>query len=143
MEAISRSGRTTTELHHLSKKWKDPRTAKHNPEHTKVWTEPPSNNNKPRRVPVVYYLSRNGNLEQPHFVEVPLSSSSDGLYLQDVIDRLNSLCREEMAELTDVIDCLNSLRGNGMATLYSWSSKRLVRLRLRRSALDAVNDLHF
>ncbi|KAI3678376.1 hypothetical protein L6452_37665 [Arctium lappa] len=106
MEAISRSGRTTTELHHLSKKWKDPRTAERSPEHTKVWTEPPSNNNKPRRVPVVYYLSRNGNLEQPHFVEVPLSSSSDGLYLRDVIDRLNSL------------------RGNGMAALYSWSSKR-------------------
>ncbi|KVH94599.1 protein UPSTREAM OF FLC-like [Cynara cardunculus var. scolymus] len=106
MEAISRSGRTTTELHHMSKKWKDPRTAERSPEHTKVWTEPPSNNNKPRRVPVVYYLTRNGNLEHPHFIEVPLSSSSDGLYLRDVIDRLNSL------------------RGKGMAALYSWSSKR-------------------
>ncbi|KAL7584455.1 hypothetical protein Lser_V15G42303 [Lactuca serriola] len=105
MEAISRSGRTTTELHHMSKKWKDPRSAQRSPEHTKVWTEPPPNNNRPRRVAVVYYLSRNGNLEHPHFIEVPLSSS-DGLYLRDVIDRLNSL------------------RGKGMAALYSWSSKR-------------------
>ncbi|KAI3507793.1 hypothetical protein L1887_22787 [Cichorium endivia] len=105
MEAISRSGRTTTELHHMSKKWKDPRTAQRSPEHTKVWTEPPPNNNKPRRVPVVYYLSRNGNLEHPHFIEVPMASP-DGLYLRDVIDRLNSL------------------RGKGMASLYSWSSKR-------------------
>ncbi|GKB86108.1 upstream of flc-like protein [Tanacetum coccineum] len=93
------------ELHHLSKKWKDPRSAERSPEHTKVWTEPHSTNNKPRKVAVVYYLSRNGNLEHPHFIEVPLSSS-DGLYLRDVTDRLNSL------------------RGKGMASLYSWSSKR-------------------
>ncbi|GJW34221.1 upstream of flc-like protein [Tanacetum coccineum] len=93
------------ELHHLSKKWKDPRSAERSPEHTKVWTEPHSTNNKPRKVAVVYYLSRNGNLEHPHFIEVPLSSS-DGLYLRDVTDRLNSL------------------RGKGMAALYSWSSKR-------------------
>ncbi|KAK1428753.1 hypothetical protein QVD17_17593 [Tagetes erecta] len=73
------------------------------PDRTKVWIEP----NKQRRVkvPVVYYLCRNGQLEHPHFVEVPLSTS-DGLYLRDVIDRLNSL------------------RGKGMAALYSWSSKR-------------------
>ncbi|KAI3830081.1 hypothetical protein L1987_04214 [Smallanthus sonchifolius] len=81
----------------MSRKWKDQRS----PERTKVWIEP----NKHRRVPVVYYLCRNGQLEHPHFVEVPLSSS-DGLYLRDVIDRLISL------------------RGKGMAGLYSWSSKR-------------------
>jgi Protein SOSEKI 2, plant len=28
-----------------------------------------------RRIPVVYYLSRNRHLEHPHFIEVPLSSS--------------------------------------------------------------------
>ncbi|XP_076916356.1 protein SOSEKI 5-like [Bidens hawaiensis] len=99
MEGASRK---TTELHHLSRKWKDPRSAERSPERTRVWTEP---NSKPRKVPVVYYLSRNGNLEHPHFIEVPLSSS-DGLYLRDVIDRLDSL------------------RGKGMAALYSWSSKR-------------------
>ncbi|KAI3819740.1 hypothetical protein L1987_13588 [Smallanthus sonchifolius] len=89
----------------MCKKWKDPRTAERSPEHTKVWTEPNRSSNKQRRVPVVYYLSRNGNLEHPHFIEVPLSSS-DGLHLRDVIDRLNSL------------------RGKGMAASYSWSSKR-------------------
>ncbi|CAH8267601.1 unnamed protein product [Arabidopsis lyrata] len=58
-----------------------------------------------RKVPVVYYLSRNGQLDHPHFIEVPLSSHN-GLYLKDVINRLNDL------------------RGKAMASLYSWSSKR-------------------
>ncbi|XP_041989479.1 protein SOSEKI 5-like isoform X2 [Salvia splendens] len=56
-------------------------------------------------VPVLYYLSRNGQLDHPHFMEVPLSSPR-GLFLKDVINRLNAL------------------RGNGMAFMYSWSSKR-------------------
>ncbi|KAK2997142.1 hypothetical protein RJ639_025863, partial [Escallonia herrerae] len=75
------------------------------PERTKVWTEPPNKHKPDRKVPIVYYLSRNGQLEHPHFIEVPLSPSSDGLYLSDVISRLNTL------------------RGKGMATMYSWSSK--------------------
>lgn len=54
---------------------------------------------------VVYYLCRNHQLEHPHFLEVPLSSS-DGLYLRDVVERLNAL------------------RGRGMASRYSWSCKR-------------------
>ncbi|KAG1371655.1 protein UPSTREAM OF FLC [Cocos nucifera] len=84
----------------LVKQWKDRETS---PERTKVWTEPKPRSS-PRKVPVVYYLSRNGQLEHPHFMEVSLSS--DGLYLKDVIDRLNFL------------------RGKGMASMYSWSSKR-------------------
>ncbi|CAO2839979.1 unnamed protein product [Amaranthus hypochondriacus] len=56
-------------------------------------------------VPVVYYLSRNGQLEHPHFIEVPLSSSQ-GLFLRDVFNRLNLL------------------RGKSMTSHYSWSSKR-------------------
>ncbi|XP_042373576.1 protein SOSEKI 3-like isoform X2 [Zingiber officinale] len=79
------------------------------PERTKVWTEPPpkfsSQQQHGSKVPVVYYLCRNRHLEHPHFMEVPLSSS-DGLYLKDVIDRLNLL------------------RGRKMATMYSWSCKR-------------------
>ncbi|VAH65768.1 unnamed protein product [Triticum turgidum subsp. durum] len=62
----------------------------------------------PARVAVVYYLSRNGQLEHPHFMEVALSSP-DGLYLRDVIDRLDAL------------------RGKGMARMYSWASKRSYR----------------
>lgn len=57
----------------LPKKWKERETS---PERTKVWTEP-----NRRKVSVVYYLSRNGQLEHPHFMEVPLSSS-DGLFLR-------------------------------------------------------------
>ncbi|XP_009782303.1 protein SOSEKI 5 [Nicotiana sylvestris] len=105
MAVSSRSVRAT-ELLQMPKKWKDRETS---PERTKVWTETP--NHKPkteRKLPVVYYLTRNGQLEHPHFMEVPLSSP-DGLYLRDVINRLNFL------------------RGKGMASLYSWSAKRSYR----------------
>ncbi|KAK1575574.1 hypothetical protein Q3G72_006598 [Acer saccharum] len=79
------------------------RTKTISPERTKIWVEP-----KPKpeqKVSVVYYLSRNGQLEHPHYIEVPLSIPQ-GLYLRDVIARLNSL------------------RGQGMANMYFWSSKR-------------------
>ncbi|OAY51517.1 hypothetical protein MANES_04G013400v8 [Manihot esculenta] len=75
------------------------------PERAKVWTERSPKYHQNRKVPVVYYLCRNRQLEHPHFIEVPLSSP-DGLYLRDVIERLNVL------------------RGRGMASMYSWSCKR-------------------
>ncbi|KAL6563648.1 hypothetical protein OROGR_002607 [Orobanche gracilis] len=89
------------------------------PERAKVWTEKSpkyrynhhynqqrqQSSRSNQKVPVVYYLSRNRQLEHPHFMEVPLSSSG-GLYLRDVIERLNVL------------------RGRGMASMYSWSCKR-------------------
>ncbi|XP_022752786.1 protein UPSTREAM OF FLC-like [Durio zibethinus] len=114
--AVSSRGRMT-ELGVVSRKWKDREIS---PERNRVWIEPKphndtinNNNNKKsfnieRKVAVVYYLSRNGQLDHPHFIEVPLSSN-DGLYLEDVINRLNLL------------------RGKGMASLYSWSSKRSYR----------------
>ncbi|KAL1323569.1 hypothetical protein AAHE18_13G025600 [Arachis hypogaea] len=74
------------------------------PERAKVWTEKSPKYHQNRKVPVIYYLSRNRQLEHPHFMEVPVSSP-EGLYLRDVIDRLNAL------------------RGRGMASLYSWSCK--------------------
>ncbi|KAK8536169.1 hypothetical protein V6N13_009545 [Hibiscus sabdariffa] len=89
----------------VSRKWNDREIS---PERNKVWIEPKPHNKSSiteGKVAVVYYLSRDGQLEQPHFMEVPLSSN-DGLYLKDVINRLNLL------------------RGKGMASLYSWSSKR-------------------
>ncbi|OMP02425.1 hypothetical protein COLO4_11103 [Corchorus olitorius] len=79
------------------------------PERAKVWTEKsPKYYQLNRKVPVVYYLCRNRQLEHPHFIEVPLSSP-DGLYLRDVIERLNIL------------------RGRGMASSYSWACKRSYR----------------
>ncbi|XP_058226211.1 protein SOSEKI 3 [Rhododendron vialii] len=76
------------------------------PERAKVWTEKsPKYQQSNRRVPVVYYLCKNRQLEHPHFIEVPVSSP-DGLYLRDVIVKLNVL------------------RGRGMASMYSWSCKR-------------------
>ncbi|XP_031387607.1 protein UPSTREAM OF FLC isoform X2 [Punica granatum] len=103
--ATTMTGRPLSELQIPKKLWRDrgkSTTTSTSPERTRVWTEPTP---KPKRVPVVYYLSRNGHLEHPHFMEVPLSSP-DGLYLRDVIRRLNLL------------------RGTSMAALYSWSSKR-------------------
>ncbi|WOL14063.1 protein UPSTREAM OF FLC-like [Canna indica] len=74
------------------------------PDRTKVWTEPKLR----AKASVVYYLSRNGQLEHPHFMEVRLSSA-EGLYLRDVIGRLRVL------------------RGSAMAGMYAWSSKRRYR----------------
>ncbi|GFS36980.1 similar to UPSTREAM OF FLC protein [Actinidia rufa] len=75
------------------------------PERAKVWTERSPKYQQSRKVPVIYYLSKNRQLEHPHFIEVSLSSR-DGLYLRDVIAMLNVL------------------RGRGMASTYSWSCKR-------------------
>ncbi|KAL8103042.1 protein SOSEKI 5-like [Apium graveolens] len=56
---------------------------------------------------VIYYISSpNGSLQHPHFMEVTLPHSSHELYFKDVLNRLNEL------------------RGEGMASMYSWSSKR-------------------
>ncbi|KAI3705585.1 hypothetical protein L1987_75824 [Smallanthus sonchifolius] len=59
----------------------------------------------PRKVAVLYYLTRNGHIEHPHLIDVPLSSLH-GLYLRDVMNTLNYH------------------RGKGMANMYSWSFKR-------------------
>ena len=74
--AVTSRGRTTELV--MSRKWKEKETS---PERTKVWIEPPGKIKTEKKVPVVYYLSRNGQLEQPHFMEVPLSSP-EGLYLR-------------------------------------------------------------
>lgn len=58
-----------------------------------VWTEPPPRTttstarrpgatSQPTKVAVVYYLSRNGQLDHPHFMEVTVSSPQDGLCLR-------------------------------------------------------------
>ncbi|KAI4386085.1 hypothetical protein MLD38_004050 [Melastoma candidum] len=76
------------------------------PERLKVvWREKSPRYYQNRKVAVVYYLCRNRQLEHPHFMEISLPSPQ-GLFLRDVIERLNVL------------------RGRGMASLYSWSSKR-------------------
>ncbi|XP_051113633.1 protein SOSEKI 3-like isoform X2 [Andrographis paniculata] len=78
------------------------------PERAKLRTQTSSNsqNQSSRKVvAVIYYLCRNQQLEHPHFMEVPLSSSN-GLYLKDVVDRLSVL------------------RGRRVALSYSWSCKR-------------------
>ena len=59
---------TTIELV-MQKTYQDRETS---PERTMVWVERKSN--KEQKVPVVYYLSSNGQLEHPHLLEVPLSS---------------------------------------------------------------------
>ncbi|XP_019183661.1 PREDICTED: protein UPSTREAM OF FLC [Ipomoea nil] len=58
-----------------------------------------------KKVQVVYYLSRNGLLEHPHYMEVTHLAHRH-LLLKDVMDRLTAL------------------RGKGMPSLYSWSCKR-------------------
>jgi hypothetical protein len=103
---------------------------------------PTPRRSRPARAAVVYYLSRNGHLEHPHFMEVALSSP-DGLYLRGTNDALPAhasfswcfafrfhgvervLCCVAVAAVrADVIDRLDALRGKGMARMYSWASKR-------------------
>ncbi|KAL1569615.1 protein SOSEKI 2-like [Salvia divinorum] len=59
-----------------------------------------------KKVQIVYYLSRNGHLEHPHYMEV------------------THLVHQQL-RLKDVIDRLTVLRGKAMASLYSWSCKRI------------------
>lgn len=73
----------------MPRKWKERETS---PERTKVWIEPSGGKQQhqaERKVAVVYYLSRNGQLEQPHFMEVPLSSPG-GLYLRGKQTTINN-----------------------------------------------------
>lgn len=77
--AVSSRGRTTDSVV-VSRKWKE--TVEISPERNKVWVEPkPINTLVERKVAVVYYLSRNGHLQHPHLMQVPLSSNA-GLYLK-------------------------------------------------------------
>ncbi|KAL5986130.1 hypothetical protein ACLOJK_028120 [Asimina triloba] len=76
--AVSSRGRAELAV---PKKWKE--RDDRSPERTKVWTEPKPKKTE-RKAAVVYYLCRNGHLDHPHFMEVPLASSADGLYLRDL-----------------------------------------------------------
>lgn len=67
--------RTTAHDLQMPKKW---RAEDSRPDPTKIWKQPAC---PVRGVPVVYYLSRNGNLEHPHFMDITLSSSQ-GLFLR-------------------------------------------------------------
>lgn len=58
------------------------------PERAKVWTEKSPKYHQNRKVPVVYYLSRNRQLEHPHFMEVPVTSPQ-GLYLRGIQNSTN------------------------------------------------------
>ncbi|KAL0460293.1 UNVERIFIED_CONTAM: protein UPSTREAM OF FLC [Sesamum latifolium] len=112
MSSSGESGRKRDEVHQiqLSKAyWREQREISPDRRRSIVWSTEPHdhdhNATSGKRVPVLYYLCRNGQLQHPHFMEVPLSSPQ-GLFLADVISRLNVL------------------RGKAMASSYSWSCKR-------------------
>ncbi|KAK2405599.1 protein SOSEKI [Trifolium repens] len=75
-------------------------------ENSKFLTEPKHTDQAEIKVPVIYYLSTNGQLQHPHLIHVSISSPHGTLRLQDVINRLSFL------------------RGQGIASMYSWSTKR-------------------
>ncbi|EMS65512.1 hypothetical protein TRIUR3_24591 [Triticum urartu] len=58
-----------------------------------------------RRVQIIYYLCRSGQLEHPHFMEL-------------------AQFPPQPLRLKDVMDKLTLLRGKGMPALFSWSCKR-------------------
>lgn len=75
MSTNTKSGRT--ELW-ISRGCQDAETSVERP---KFWEEPKMETAAAHKAAVVYYLSRNGQLEHPHFIEVPLLSPQ-GLYLR-------------------------------------------------------------
>ncbi|XP_027077172.1 protein SOSEKI 2-like [Coffea arabica] len=75
------------------------------PERVKICTQSRLIRPAFKKVQVVYYLTRNGQLEHPHYLEV------------------THLANQQL-RLKDVIDRLTVLRGKAMPSLYSWSCKR-------------------
>lgn len=59
-----------------------------------------------QKVAVVYYLSRNGELDHPHFIEVPLSSPQ-GLYLKGNVQCFHGIQLEDRDNLSQ--NCRNLL----------------------------------
>lgn len=68
-----------------AKVWKErsPKYQQRQPEIETETDKEPELQRKNKKVPVVYYLCRNRQLEHPHFIEVPLSSS-EGLFLRGI-----------------------------------------------------------
>jgi hypothetical protein len=103
---------------------------------------------RPARAAVVYYLSRNGHLEHPHFMEVALSCPADGLYLRgtygvyfaiafcrsiesflverSVMELVRSVCG------ADVVDRLDALRWRPGQGVLRAQAARLVRVCVRQ-----------
>ncbi|KAI5082737.1 hypothetical protein GOP47_0002480 [Adiantum capillus-veneris] len=80
---------------HIHLRWKDVRL------HNSL------NVRRMRIVRIIYYLSREGQLEEPHLLEVPMAmSNSDGLHL------------------IEVKTWLTQTRGRSMAASFSWSYRR-------------------
>lgn len=96
-----------------------------------------------KKVQVVYYLSRNGHLEHPHYMEVthlvnqPLRLR--GRYSKksfiSCFCKFGVQCYQQCylifflfchVKLIDVTERLTVLRGKGMPSLYSWSCKRYI-----------------
>jgi Protein SOSEKI 2, plant len=75
---------TTMERGETTREWKEKELCT---ERAKVWSESRPKLSE-KKVAVVYYLSRNGHLEHPHFIEVAISSS-DGLYLKGNLSTTN------------------------------------------------------
>ena len=64
----------------MPSKWKDMKESNAGNQRSKARMETMPMKTE-QKVPVLYYLSRNGQLEHPHFMVVPLSSPQ-GLYLK-------------------------------------------------------------
>ncbi|CAA2983488.1 Hypothetical predicted protein [Olea europaea subsp. europaea] len=82
-----------------------PRFRQMTPERAKVCMQQRGIKPTFKKVQVVYYLSRDGHLEHPHYMEV------------------SHLVHQQL-RLKDVMERLTVLRGKGVPSLYSWSCKR-------------------
>lgn len=110
------------------------------PDRVKVYNMHPRAVKPIKKVQVVYYLSRNGHLEHPHYMEVthlvnqPLRLRGS-LFPASVNLVYNVIANDKFffffilfchVKLIDVTERLTVLRGKGMPSLYSWSCKRYI-----------------
>ncbi|KAL4352264.1 hypothetical protein GQ457_06G043480 [Hibiscus cannabinus] len=108
------------------------RARESSPGRAKVCMQQPKAVKPIRKVQVVYYLTRNGQLEHPHYMEVthllnqPLrlrGNNANPIWFNSTYPSVFA-CLFILSVFTDVMERLTALRGKGMPSLYSWSCKR-------------------
>ncbi|KAL0344370.1 UNVERIFIED_CONTAM: protein UPSTREAM OF FLC [Sesamum angustifolium] len=93
-----------------------------------------------KKVQVVYYLSRNGHLQHPHYMEVTHLAHQQ-LRLKDVMDRLTVLRQRHALTLLLVLqkDVLNrpKLHCTEVSFLKLWTSEKLHHLQVGNAGQDS------
>lgn len=118
-----------------------PRFRQMSPERAKVCMQQRGIKPTFKKVQVVYYLSRDGHLEHPHYMEVShlvhqqlrlKGIKNVSRFSLEIFHLRRQICTMMFHRMngTDVMERLTVLRGKGVPSLYSWSCKRYLTLNL-------------